>query len=94
MSGQRREIYTDLESGIDFSFTTDPADPDVLHIFARHLTTPQDAIETFFDPDAVTEWNERRRRFETRSETHVLYWDWRRKDREVRVISCFRREER
>lgn len=59
MSEQRRETYPDLDSGIDFTFTADPADPALLHIYPRHLTTPEDAIEAFFDPDAQTVWNQR-----------------------------------
>jgi hypothetical protein len=57
--------------GIVFVFGYDPADASVLHIFARHLTTVDDALRVWFDPDAEEEWNAKCERFETRSDTHV-----------------------
>ncbi len=81
------EMYLDEESGIRFLFKTDPDHPELLHIYARHLTTPEDAIETFFA--APPRWNEQYQRQETYSETHALYWNWARPGRVVRVISCY-----
>jgi hypothetical protein len=54
----------DEESGFRFVFKTDPADPDMLHIYARHLTTVEDAIETFFagDPCGTRSGADTRRR--------------------------------
>ena len=89
--GPRWETYADDESGLLFLFKTDTDDPAMLHIYARHLTRPEDAIETFFA--AAPEWNERYQRHETYSATHGLYWTWARPNRVVRVITCFRLEE-
>lgn len=90
MAGQTRwEAYTERHSGIRFLFKTDPDAPDLLHIYARHLTTPTDAIQAFFDERAETTWVERHRRFETYTARSGLYWTWVVPDRVVRVISCF-----
>jgi hypothetical protein len=61
-------------NGIRFLFKFDQEAPDLLHIYARHLMTPDDAIETFFS--GLTVWNAEYKRFETRTMTHVLYWFW------------------
>lgn len=76
--------------GVRFIFRIEPGH-DVLHIYARHLTTPVDAIRTFFagHPER-TVWNEQHRRFETYTDTHGLFWFWRDEGRTVMVISCFR----
>ncbi len=50
---ERRAPYvriTDRESGLVFLFAPDAAAPELLHIFARHTTEPDDAIETFSMP--------------------------------------------
>lgn len=77
------------ESGIRFVFKYDDDAPDLLHIYARHLTTIDDALDTFFDGSGEV-WNEERRRFETYSETHGLFWFWLEEEHVVMVISCFR----
>lgn len=74
--------------GIKFLFKFDEVAPDLLHIYARHLTTDRDAIATFFE--GSTTWNEEHKRYETTSESHCLYWFWLTKDKDVMVISCFR----
>ncbi len=38
--------------GFSFVFAHDPADPAMLHIFARHLTTIEDALAVWFDEDS------------------------------------------
>jgi hypothetical protein len=77
------------DSGIRFVFKYDDADPSILHIFARHLTSIDDALDTFFEGE--TTWNPERRRFETYTETHGLFWFWLREGAVVMVISCFSR---
>ena len=75
--------------GIKFYFKPDDTDPSILHIFARHLTTPAEAIRTFFA--AKPRWNKVYQRFETRTETHGLYWFWLNEaEQKVMVVSCFR----
>lgn len=71
-----------------FLFKYEEEAPDLLHIYVRHLTTPEDAIRTFFA--GQTTWNERHQRFETESETHIVYWFWLdESNKKVLVISCF-----
>ena len=82
--------YKNVEfQGVRFVFKYDDDAPDLLHIFARHLTGIDDAIDTFFQAERET-WNEERSRFETYSTTHGLFWFWIEEDRTVMVISCFR----
>lgn len=79
--------------GTTFRFAYDPEAPELLHIFARHMTTTADAVGIFFDPNAEQEYNEGFERFERRTATHELYWFWIDKDRQlVMVISCFKRK--
>ena len=80
------------EGDLIFVFKYDEDDPSILHIYARHLTTVQQAIDTWFDEDAEETWNPRRERFETRSQTHEIYWFWLEEDRRVLIITCFQRE--
>ncbi len=62
----------------------------MLHIYARHMTTPDDAIATFKKGGAV--WNQRYNRFESRTDTHTLYWFWLDVGSTVMVVSCFSKE--
>jgi hypothetical protein len=87
MPDRRFRRFRDSSSGLVFVFKVDEDAPDMLHIYARHVTTPQDAIETFFD--GTTIWNPERRRFETCTDTHCLYWFWLQQDSVVMVVSCF-----
>ena len=54
---------------LDHFLRTDPRDVgcdqamEMLHIYARHVPTPEDAIDTFFRGETV--WNAERHRFET-----------------------------
>ena len=71
-----------------FIFKHDDTAPELLHIFARHLTNPEDAITTFFTGE--TKWNEKNKRFETKTETHKVFWLWiDEKHKKVLIISCF-----
>lgn len=73
-------------------FKTEPGHPELLHIFARHTTTIDEALAVFFDPTAASNWNATHRRWETRSATHELHWFWLQADRVVMVITCVRHE--
>lgn len=84
----RYENYTDAASGIRFVFKRDLVEPELLHIFVRHATSPEEAIETFFAAEPI--WNEQHKRFETYSETHGVLWYWIEPRRVVMIISCFR----
>ncbi|TAK36668.1 MAG: hypothetical protein EPO21_02020 [Chloroflexota bacterium] len=82
------ESYTDGASGIRFVFKRDSLDPELLHIFVRHATHPEEAIETFFA--AEPSWDEKHRRFETYSDTHGIFWNWIEPGRVVMIITCFK----
>lgn len=77
------------EEGIRFVFKYDDDAPDLLHIYARHLTSIDDALDTFFDGEQEV-WNAERSRFETYTRTHGLFWFWLEENRAVMVVSCFR----
>ena len=77
--GERFRFYYDLEV------------PEALHVTLRHGTTPEDAIQTFFEGEHQLR-NEERQRFETMSDTLGLYWTRHPHDGSVIVISCFERE--
>jgi hypothetical protein len=49
-----------VENGIRFVFKMDPVDPNILHIYARHLTTIDDALDVFFG--SMPGWNEQHER--------------------------------
>jgi hypothetical protein len=79
------------ENGITFVFKMDEVDPDLLHIYARHLTSIDDALDVFFS-SAPAAWNEQFRRYESFNDTHGLYWLWiNEPNKIVMVVSCFRR---
>ena len=59
------KMVRDQASGIRFYFKYDPDAPELLHIYARHLTDENDALATYFDPHGQTRWNAGRQRFET-----------------------------
>lgn len=84
-----KDIYT-IESYNHhiFYFKHEPELPDLLHIYVRHLTSPNDAMQTFFK--GTTQWNHKRNRFETHTSKHTIYWIW--IDihmRKVLIITCF-----
>ncbi len=76
--------------GIVFYLKYDDENPELLHIFVRHLADADDALDVFFDPDRQDTWNPERQRWESRSATHELYWMWLEEGRKVLVITCFR----
>ncbi len=77
------------EKGITFFFKYDKTNVSVLHIYARHRTTIDDALEVFFNTTAL--WNKQYQRYENLSHSHGLYWFWRNEQKkEVTVITCFR----
>jgi len=90
MGRRKREVFTDEASGLQFVFLYDRQDPSRLHIEAAHSTSPQEAIDTFFQMEPT--WNDANLRYETVTETHGVYWTWMMKGIAVLVISCFRRE--
>lgn len=77
------------EQGIVFYFKYDDRHAEFLHIYVRHLTSVDDALDTFFDPNRHDEWNEERQRWESQSASHTLYWTWLEEGKKVLVITCF-----
>ena len=81
VNGQRFRLYSDRDlSG-------------VLHIHSRHGMTAEDAVALFFEGER--DWNEQRRRFESRLGQRVLFWAWLhgREGSTVIVLSCFEVQE-
>ena len=84
-----RKFEQVIENGITFVFKMDDVDPDLLHIYARHLTSIDDALDVFFD--STPKWNEEFKRYENHTATHGLYWFWiNQSNKIVMVVSCFR----
>lgn len=77
------------EGGITFVFKYDKDAPDLLHIYARHLTEVDDALDVFFDHSAAQVENVEQERFERTNKTHGLYWFWLDEPTVVMVITCF-----
>lgn len=77
------------ERGILFYFKYDDQHPEFLHIYVRHLTTIDDALDTFFNPSRHDDWNEERQRWESHSASHALYWPWLEERKKMLVITCF-----
>ena len=80
------------EQGLRFVFKYDTDAPDLLHIFARHTTSIDDALDVFFDPSATQRYNAEHRRFERYNRTHGIFWFWLEEGAAVMVITCFREE--
>lgn len=77
--------------GITFYFKTDAVDPTLLHIYARHLASPADAIDAFFDYESE-EFNIDYDRYETKGTTWTIYWFWLNLEKtKVMIVTCFRR---
>ncbi|MDO8670038.1 MAG: hypothetical protein Q7O66_01230 [Dehalococcoidia bacterium] len=83
-------MQKDQTSGISFVFKRDSADPKLLYIYVRHLTDPEDAIQTFFAAESVRK--EQHRRFESYSATHGLFWFRLEPLKAAMVTSCFKLE--
>jgi hypothetical protein len=74
--------------GITFVFKYEPDCPDILHIFARHLKEPDDAMHIYLHGD--TAWNAQQDLWETRLENEVVWWFWiDQANKVVMIVSCF-----
>lgn len=79
------------ENGVTFVFKYDDDAPELLHIYARHLTTIDDALDVYFDPTTTHELNTEFDRHESRNATHGLFWFFIHESQQVvMVITCFR----
>ena len=58
--------------GVTFVFKVDPADSTMLHIYARHLKQPSDAIQIWFG--GVHSYNLDHKRFEAVLNGVRIYW--------------------
>jgi hypothetical protein len=81
--------YLNLRSGgITFVFKYESDQPGMLHIFARHLKEPDDAIYIFFNGE--TSWNSAQGLWETILDSEGLWWYWIDESKKVMmVVSCF-----
>jgi len=89
MSVQHYEYYDDRESGLRIAFRTDRDAPELLHIWARHTTTVEDAITCVLE--GTTTFNFNRRRFDSVNQTHLVTWLI--GTRQIIVLTCIRRED-
>ncbi len=72
------------------SLNTMSKNPSLLHIYARHMTDPNIAIQTWFEGEEEV-WNTRFERYETSSKLHTVYWFWLTENKAIMIISCFKR---
>ncbi len=78
------------ENGVTFVFKYDDDAPDLLHIYARHLTSIDDALDVYFDPAVSHTLNTQFDRHESSNATHGLFWFWLDQPKKVlMVITCF-----
>ena len=91
MPKRQYAVITERRTGISFRFALETAEPVVLHIEARHSVTADEAIRAFLDRQ-TTIWNDANKRWESESDTHVLYWALHARG-EILVITCFRKGE-
>jgi len=76
--------------GITFVFKYEEDNPEILHIFARHLKEPDDAIEIFFT--GLTVWKSRLELWESRTKSEAVRWFWiDESEKIVMIVSCFDR---
>ncbi|MBK7841670.1 MAG: hypothetical protein IPJ49_29100 [Candidatus Obscuribacter sp.] len=72
-----------------FKYETDP--PGMLHIYARGMFKPEDAIEVWFEGTEELE-NVENNRFETYTDKRGIYWYWLdTQQTKIMIISCFQR---
>ena len=77
--------------GYKFYFKYENDYPDILHIYARGLLMPSEAISVWFDGTHEI-YNNERQRWQTYTKTHGIYWLWLdEKNSRILIISCFRR---
>ena len=86
--------YRRKVKGVTFVFSYDNTAPGLLQIYARHLMTPSQAIEAWFNYDEE-EWNSKFERFESKWNSAagwiVIYRYWIEEQKKVLMIaSCFR----
>lgn len=75
-------------NGYVFVFKFEDDHPELLHIYARHLKEPDDAIDIFFN--GIKTWNEGHKRFETKLNNEQVWWFWLDEAQKVvMVITCF-----
>lgn len=83
-----RKYTVKRSCGHIFVFKHDDDAPELLHIYARHLTMPDDAITTFFTGKTI--WNRINKRYETKTKSCSVYWLWLdEENKRVLIISCF-----
>lgn len=72
-----------------FACTLIATRPVVLHIYSRQGMTAADTVALFFEGER--NWNDQRRRFESRLGQRVLFWAWLygEEGSTVIVLSCF-----
>lgn len=89
----KRQYEVVEEDGVIFFFAYDRDDPTQLHIYVRHLTDIDDALNVYFEAEEHR-YNPQNKRFESFNESHGLYWFWlNEEERKIMVITCFELKE-
>jgi hypothetical protein len=79
-----------IQGGFKFFFKYEEDYPDVLHIWARHLKEPKDAIRIWFMRGET--YNRVDDRFEIHTDTEGIFWKWLDPEKtKILIISCFTR---
>lgn len=81
--------YSSLKTnGVRFIFTVEEDPPGMLHIYARHRKTKEDAVFVYFNGDSV--YLNERKCWQTSLGKETLWWFWLDESAKVvMVISCF-----
>lgn len=93
MSMSRRPYHRVAARGVTFVFKYDDVSPQILHIYARHLTEPFDAISAFFEPIDTPTFNPAHDRWEQGNGRHRIYWFWIEEPRVAMIITCFNEDD-
>lgn len=81
------------EQSTRFVFKYDDDAPDLLHIYARHPTSVDDALDVFFNPSSTQNYNPEHQRYERYDGRHGLFWFWLVEPSVVMVITCFKEDQ-
>lgn len=72
-----------------FIFKSGPSDGGELHIFARHLKYPKNAMTVYFDPKTTKVFNEKFKRWEMNNGIYEILVKPSPKPLDVFIISCY-----
>ncbi|MBX9693754.1 MAG: hypothetical protein K2Z81_15300 [Cyanobacteria bacterium] len=85
MAKKKTDYQAFKRKGITFLFAWDDVDPSILHIYARHMTTPLEALEVFFNA-TEKRYNKTQRRNEFKLREYELHWFWYNQEEKIVII--------